>query len=126
MNNNIEDDYCSFEVSKLLKEKGFNLEIIDYYLNDEIDYASNPPTNWNKNVDTISRPTYSLAIKWIRENSGFDIYVVSESSDYSSRIVPISLSARRKIVGFFKELLWNDSNKLAVEAALLYTLKNLI
>ena len=24
MNNNIEEAYCSFEVSKLLKEKGFN------------------------------------------------------------------------------------------------------
>lgn len=34
MNNNIEESYCSFEVSKLLKEKGFEVPTLCYYFED--------------------------------------------------------------------------------------------
>jgi len=36
MNNNIEESYCSFEVSKLLKEKGFKVPTLCYYFEDGV------------------------------------------------------------------------------------------
>ena len=34
INNNIKEDYCSFEVSKLLKKKGFKQPVLCYYFED--------------------------------------------------------------------------------------------
>ena len=36
MNNNIKEPYCSFEVSKLLKEKGFRQNTLCYYFEDGV------------------------------------------------------------------------------------------
>jgi hypothetical protein len=46
----ITEDYVSFEVAKLLKEKGFDEKVISFY----------PPGD-------IQRPTLQMAMKWLRE-----------------------------------------------------------
>ena len=83
MNNNITEDYCSFEVSKLLKEKGFNPYF--EYNRCYIEIATN---EWKEctveeyeqldisigigNNLVIMRPTHALAIRWISVNYGKD------------------------------------------------------
>ena len=75
INNNIEEDYCSFEVSNLLKEKGFDVHCTYFY---------NEGSGWRLQSDSIIKtgsgdwihcPTHALAIKWIRENFGIHIWI---------------------------------------------------
>lgn len=130
MNNNIQEDYCSFEVSKLLKEKGFGVKVPLYFRITGSDPFWAKTMNWNddKNNETaggmtyISNPTHALAIKWIRENFGFHIYVSEDQGIY----IRNGKSWGWTIIkgnyygsGF-------SSPEEATETALLYTLKNLI
>src|SRR5258706_14149997 len=100
INNKIEESYCSFEVSKLLREKGFNVSCHSHYelaLKSEKDIQDgySGPFGWKKgefnvksdyNTNKIldnyynektwyacSRPTQSVAIKWIWSN--FKIWI---------------------------------------------------
>lgn len=50
----ITEDYCSYEVAKLLKEKGFDYNGFDY-----IDFEGE--------VIKQDRPTLQMAMKWLRE-----------------------------------------------------------
>ena len=137
MNNNIQEDYCSFEVSKLLKEKGFDIPLGKYYnpfsgklMNESILKIQ------NSHKQAINCPTHALAIKWIRENFGIhinvtkpfhkDYYIVGKipmefrvkgHEESGSWGIPISYN---RLDGKFK------SFEEATEAALLYTLQNLI
>jgi hypothetical protein len=149
MNNNIQEDYCSFEVSKLLKEKGFDSPCSDHYelgtdgygvgvfqggfLNEfgsNRDYSNSElMKNYIKeNVEygEWSRPTHALAIKWIRENFGIDI---SSHCDIGDRNFYAYTLTRVKQMPFWR-LIYNQGNyktpEEAIEAALLYTLTNLI
>jgi len=89
INNNIEEPYCSFEISQLLKQKGFHwanqhplteklpngikLEPNDGYYscyNEEGKIIN--PKFYNFNNSHYPRPTHALAIEWIRVNFGFD------------------------------------------------------
>lgn len=135
MNNNITEDYCSFEVAKLLKEKGFNIKC---------KYFFNEGSGWNRQSDSLLRiyenliehPTHALAIKWIRENFGIhiqatkpfhkDYWIIGKipmeyrvKGDESSEAWGIPMSYGT-LTGKFK------SSEEAIEAALLHTLKNLI
>lgn len=68
--NAIKEDYVSFEVAKLLKEKEFNWDCITYYVSSEPDnvqysmfFENN--TTWEKRC--CSAPTLQMACKWLRE-----------------------------------------------------------
>lgn len=58
----ITEDYISFEVAKLLKEKGFNEPTMSFYRGDKLIWqqARYPETD-------IQRPTLQMALKWLRE-----------------------------------------------------------
>lgn len=100
MKNNIQESYCSLEVSKLLKEIGFNCECNSHYSlalttqTHETDGTSGPfawekgelsvvnDYNTNKSLGKYyndidwygcSRPTHQTAIKWLRVNFGYDV-----------------------------------------------------
>lgn len=68
------EDYVSFEIAKLLKEKGFDGECDYLYVNGNIVRAQGGKCNWNKG-ETIftdyknecSAPTLQMAMKWLRE-----------------------------------------------------------
>lgn len=55
----ITEDYVSFEIAKLLKEKGFDERVLTFY----------PPGD-------IPRPTLQMAMKWLREVHDIDVSVV--------------------------------------------------
>ena len=66
----ITEDYVSFEIAKLLKEKRFDGECRDYYSTDEHFYSEDFKSNWNCVGGTIiifSAPTLQMAMKWLRE-----------------------------------------------------------
>ncbi len=70
----ITEDYCSYEVVKLLKEKGFNEYCLKNYwssdkeLHDwkwELSYNRN--NDGNRNTKDCAAPTLQMAMKWLRE-----------------------------------------------------------
>ena len=60
---NITEDYVSFEVAKLLKEKGFDKKCyMNYSFNGEIQYF-----NYQTPSDGVAGPTLQMAMKWLRK-----------------------------------------------------------
>lgn len=79
INNNIKESYCSFEVSKLLKEKGFENEFCQCYTEDREFYISpnllGERITGKKRPATIPAPTHAVAIEWLRVNLGIWIEI---------------------------------------------------
>ena len=79
------EDYCSFELSKLLKEKGFDGLCYRYDFEDwkgrHADTVTKCPNNFNENDGFTSIPTYQMAMKWLREEH--DIIIVIEPHSYN-------------------------------------------
>lgn len=72
------EDYCSYELSKKLKEKGFDYPLSTFY---DDDYGDGAPLvgledNYNKYNDACAAPTLGQAQKWLRENKDLHIDVV--------------------------------------------------
>lgn len=65
----IAEDYVSFNTSKLLKEKGFDIPLNYFYNSDgRKGYATS--YNWNQTAGDFqdySCPTLQMAMKWLRE-----------------------------------------------------------
>lgn len=88
----ITEDYCSFELSKLLKEKGFDWMCNGYYNKDDED--SEPyfgdgegADNWNNQAPSVkdlwcSAPTHQMAMKFLREVHNIIIVVEPHSYNY--------------------------------------------
>lgn len=150
MNNNIQEDYCSFEVSKLLKEKGFDVSSTWYFLIKDsckgvfgklnigerrVNMGAEVDMILIKNGNYAYQPTHSLAIKWIRENFGIHIkldwFTDEEKSidwDFSIQKIGTDIDERGNseyLRDYDVETGFNTPEE-ATEAALLYTLKNLI
>lgn len=73
----ITEDFVSLETAKLLKEKGFDAPVKNYYSLYTEDVKHNlqkkygAKKNWNSFDLTISRPPQSLVMKWLREKGWF-------------------------------------------------------
>lgn len=126
----ITEDYCSYEVSKLLKEKGFNVPCLAHWHigNDGHEKFSDYPFNWNEKVKNdlgwLSCPTHQMAMKWLREK---DVIIV---------IQPEYFNVESKCSAWGVDM-WADDNyeklqgdfptyEQATEAAIKYALENLI
>ena len=77
----ITEDYVSFEVAKLLKEKGFNVPFYFFYRTDDKSIhhvvAANPLIYCDKIDDeVISAPSLSMAMKWLRKVHNIHIAIV--------------------------------------------------
>lgn len=132
MINNIEEDYCSFEIAKLLKEKKFDVNTLFYYWESgdigngyvgklgSYDGCYNLAKFDYPKDNICAMPTHALAIKWILENFGIHIWV-----DYDNKL--------KHYCGNYMTINKSDNNWInknsfeeATEAALLFTLQNLI
>ena len=128
----MKEQYVSFEVAKLLKEKGFDEKTVYHYTNRDV-LQHNIVYNEYKNSEMLnaySAPTQQMAMTWLREEHKIDIIPVIRHSlkyaqespfrDYACRVYDcdgnIVLSATK----------WYSGYENAVEAALEYSLKNLI
>lgn len=125
MNNNIQESYCSFEVSKLLQSKGFNVPCRKAYMYRFLEHTYD--TYKGVLIDAplicdIYAPTHALAIEWIRVNFGIWISVFND--DVNFFWMGIILNTKERIRGDNGEEF--NTPQEATEAALLYTLNKLI
>ena len=115
----IKEDYCSYEVAKLLKEKGFEQYKCQH------SYNSKGVFQWSDNLDPYeySAPTHQMAMKWLSDMYSISIepycYEHGWYCGFSQlpKGITIYTSQESKEYGTYEE---------AVEAALKYSLKNLI
>ena len=137
------EQYVSFEVSKLLKENGFDWFTYSYYTKDDVDekpYFGREnlcPDNWNGEVDEVndlwfSAPTQQMACRWLREEHNIHIMpTIGCDVDRTPRIfygAVIASFNKNGDICYHNPLDENGYNEPedAVEAALEYALKNLI
>jgi len=149
INNNISEDYCSFEVSKLLKEKGFDCQCNLAHISGEkygtttdlleSGYGLNVCTNsqiqenkdeygWTgyiKDKEIVMKPTHSLTIKWIRENFGMHIFT-DFGLGWEAYIIPVGYQGEAKFDNGSTQIDRHNSPEEATEAALINVLKYLI
>ena len=132
----ITEDYCSFEVAKLLKEKGFNEQCRAAYTN----YGKLFTTQIQQYVTNVlcskgilwdcAAPTLQMAMKWLREvhNIHISVYVFNRELPitnvpifYTCDITTEKLSSQQgHLRGAWK------SYEETCEAAIKYCLENLI
>ena len=123
---NITEDYCSFEVAKLLKEKGFDEKTLSYYEDNVLCHGD--WNEWNRSpLGHIAAPTHQMAMKWLREVHGIFIAINNDDLDFNwqcydlinrgSTLDPKILSESYAGYKIYEK---------AVEAALKYSLENVI
>lgn len=122
------EDYCSFELSKLLKEKGFDWDCHQYYFEDwekrHSTITSMRPYNFNEDDKCISIPTHQMAMKWLREmhRKYIDIRYNNQNEEY--RFIVFTMVKDKPIDFIHSE--YHSTYEEAVEAALKYCLTKLI
>lgn len=125
----ITEDYVSFEIAKILKEKGFDAPCLAcwYIGSEEHEKFGDSPFNYNEvksEFDWLSRPTLQMAMKWLREVHNIAI-VVTPSMFWGKYNVSIYKKGSYYPIGF-------DGNSLipsyeqACEAAIKYYVENLL
>ena len=82
----IKERYCSYEVAKLLKEKGFDEPCLSYFWsednNKEISYTDFLFTNKQLYSGQTLRPTHQMAMDWLREVHNIFIVIEPHMYDY--------------------------------------------
>lgn len=121
--------YCSFEVAKLLKEKGFDAQCRAAYTN----YGQLFTTQIQQYITNIIcskgnlweciAPTHQMAMKWLREVHNIDICALPYQFDYICYSYEIKIYKNKEM--HFR-ILDSITYEEAVEAALKYTLEILI
>lgn len=134
INNEISEYYCSYEVSKLLKEKGCrcNHGVVAYSL-DGKNRISILSSFYDERKYPIIEISHALAIEWIRVN--FGIHICSplpcrtemDKIYYSFQILSEDREDNSVMgIGFKKQGDEFNSTFETTEAALIYVLENLI
>jgi hypothetical protein len=123
INNNIQETLVSFEIAKLLKEAGFDVPCQKWYSNEGSCYYENEFNNCRGSVPSFycEAPTQQLAIDWIRINFGIHIQDMIYRRNPDDFLFVVYYNKTEK---YFSEPF--DTPEEAKEAALLYTLQNLI
>ena len=128
----ITEDYVSFETSKLLKEKGFDVPCLAHWFigTDRTFSISNTSQNWNEiktDLDWLSCPTHQMAMKWLREVHKILILVEYDCIVFSSDIYKMDEVDEYGNAKHIPPTFANCKNyEQACEAALKYCLENLI
>lgn len=126
----ITEDYCSFELSKLLKEKGFNASKIDayfpfvYYSNRKMDFYDDDTP-----LFVCEAVTLQLAMKWLIEAYNLSVEVYRTACGYIGCIVNIPSGTDIKLLeenGDDKASGQYTKPELATEDAIKYCLEYLI
>ena len=121
---NIKEDYVSSEVAKLLKEKGFNEPCYTCYLNKEFSHYDYLSTNFELIDNAFAAPTLQMAMKWLREVHYIHIGINPISGKgYNATIHDV---ADFDDYGIISDTEFFFHPEEAIEAALKYSLENLI
>ena len=130
----IKERYCSFEVAKLLKEKGFDVPCIGRYSIHFKEFHLDCTRLCNNGgLFAYASPTHQMAMDWLREEYkiAIDIRITCEKTiSYAFDIWDFEIIHPNKFVGGTIDLREQQfgfkSYEDAVEAALKYVLENLI
>lgn len=140
------EDYCSFEIAKLLKEKGFDAEIKTYWrlgvLNEPIlefvedsdvfDVSNSDGfVGFNgvkySSVDIVCiAPTLQMAMKWLREIYGLHVWVEYSRFDFNNERPYLWNIVETKFDGCYWGGSYHKRPETAVEEAIKYSITNLI
>ena len=79
----IEERYVSFETAQMLKEAGFDVPCNSQYTDNGFGWSDLDKVNYNEYETSYSRPTQSLAAKWLREKHriALDVAFIPPSVD---------------------------------------------
>lgn len=120
----ITEDYTSFEIAKLLKEKGFDVYVKSYY-NRAAEFNGNMAL-WNYNISEFrySAPTLQMAMKWLREEHKIEIRVIYDNEELSwyGACNPMN-EPFQILLGFGRK---SKSYEEACESAVRYCLEKLV
>lgn len=81
------EDYVSFEIAKLMKEKGFNWPCLHYWQEEISEFciqkgihrwSTGEIPNSVASPYRFSAPTFQMAMKWLREKHSIDISVTPD------------------------------------------------
>ena len=132
----MKEDYVSFEVAKLLKEKGFKGQYHMYYIEDGVykcddlhdikDYAKSIAQFEYLHRTKVIAPTLQMAMKWLREK-GIECVVIPIWNTIGKQYRSYVLSdLGDKYKDNYDSYSDNISYEEAAEAAIKYSLENLI
>ena len=123
----IAEDYYSYEIAKLLEEKGFDIPVWTRYEenNDEVIFGDK--YNWNNSpMGQISAPTHQMAMKWLREVHNIYIDISPTYSEIEKTIHFIWQVFDSNYDGIGDCEIFYGKYETACEAAIKYCLENLI
>jgi hypothetical protein len=122
----LKEDYCSFEVAKLLKEKGFNEPIRCWYDNTKDFHESGVKMRNSDCINpTIMCPTHQMAIAYLRKKGIAIIPIISSILDNEKFLWNVNIIIAK--TGETCSQGWvYESYESIVDNALEYVLKNLI
>lgn len=119
----ITEDYVSFEIAKMLKEKGFDEPCDNYYhqSSDEPQQLTLDEMYYSYD-EFLKAPTHQMAMKWLREVHNIQIQItpiISRHKDWTFGIYKDFNPIDSKLQCF-------DTYEQACEEAIKYCLENLI
>ena len=127
----VTEDFVSFEIAKLLKEKGFDEPCQFFYFSiskykQEGVFIGNFHARKNNEINeaSCSAPTLQMAMKWLREVHNLHIDVDPSEGNWNPTVLELENWACA--VKFGDNIPIQDSYEEACEAAIKYCLKNLI
>lgn len=138
INNNIKENYVSFEVAKILKDKGFEVETYGYYnySNEKFEpefKLSSKFRNYNLEDCIYSAPTHSIVIKWIKENFGYWVHSAFPLNNGKWEWVIFDLNSPLQSCDGYKNIMslnhepyYFNSSEESTENAILHVLTELI
>lgn len=125
----VTEDYCNFEIAKLLKKNGFEGRMHTFYTEEgtEIESSYVVPSNFFP----IYRPTLQMAMKWLREVHHYYIQIMLDSWVRGGRLgyyvvlQKTDSDFEMMLQDVFDEAFYQTYEQ-ACEAAIKYCLENLI
>lgn len=119
--NNVSEDYCPYELARLLQEKGFKGPCPRLYTRDGKQSCDDGTFRQELCQEgECAAPTMQTATAWIREKQGFHIHTYHDKSNtWTRQIQELSTGVEWTIGGF-------KTPQEATEEAIRFTLQNLI
>lgn len=128
----ITEDYVSFEVANLLKEKGFNEPCFQMWeCGPDKKYLFRLQNSCYQNIteeDSCLAPTHQMATKWLREKHNICIVIEPHAYDYVNEKNASYVASLWQGDNYYENITSKDYSTYeeTVEAILKYILKNLI
>ena len=132
----ITEDYVSFEIAKLLKEKGFNERLLTFYITDEakkegyfqlMAFTDDKIDNSHSDYCYLA-PTHQMAMKWLRKIHNIFIIIEPHMYDYINEKNSSYVTSLWQGDNYYENITSKDypTYEDACEATIKYCLENLI